>query len=102
MLKCYFHNTEPKLLNSRDFKHFSQGYFKEDLREALYDCGNSYDNFDHIFTAKLNEHAANKRKWIRGNNKHHINKTLRQAIMKQSRPKSKARKTKVPIDIRNN
>lgn len=55
MLKCYFQNTEPNLLNYRDFKHFSQQDFKKDLKEALYDCGNSYDNFDRIFTAKLNE-----------------------------------------------
>ena len=35
MLKSCFNNTEPKLLNYRDFKHFSQEAFKEDLREAL-------------------------------------------------------------------
>ena len=43
MLKSCFNNTEPKLLNYRDFKHFSQEDFKEDLSEALCDCGNSYD-----------------------------------------------------------
>ena len=50
-------NTEPKLLNYRDFKHFSHEAFKEDLSEALCDCGNSYDDFDHIFTSKLNKQA---------------------------------------------
>ena len=49
MLKSCFNNTEPKLLNYRDFKHFSKEDFKEDLSEALCDCGNSYDDFDHIF-----------------------------------------------------
>ena len=35
MLKSCFNNTEPKLLNYRDFKHFSKEDFKEDLSEAL-------------------------------------------------------------------
>ena len=62
MLKCYFHNIELKFLDYRDFKHFSQEDFKKDLREGLYDYGYSYDNFDRIFIAKLNEHAPKKRK----------------------------------------
>ena len=40
MLKSCFNNTEPKLLNYRDFKNFLQEAFKEDFREALCDCGN--------------------------------------------------------------
>ena len=101
MLKSCFNNTEPKLLNYRDFKHFSQENFKEDLSEALCDCGDSYDDFDHIFTSKLNKHAPKKKKWIRGNNKPHVNKALRQAIMKRSRLKNKANKTKDPTNIKN-
>ena len=42
-----------------------------------------------------------KKKWIRGNNKPHVNKALRQAIMKRSNLKNKANKTKDPTDIRN-
>ena len=68
MLKSCFDNTEIKLLNYRDFRHFSQKYFKEDLSEALCDCGDSYDDFDQIFTSKMK-----KKKWIRGNNKPHVN-----------------------------
>ena len=101
MLKSCFNNTEPKLLRYRDFKHFSKEDFKEDFSEALCDCGNSYDDFDHIFTSKLNKHAPKKKKWIRGNNKPHVNKALRQAIMKRSKLKNKANKTKDPTDIKN-
>ena len=43
MLKTCFNNTEPELLNYRDFKHFLQENFKEDLSEALCDCRDSYD-----------------------------------------------------------
>ena len=101
MLKSCFNNTEPKLLNYRDFKHFSQKAFKEDLPEALCDWGNSYDDFEHIFTSKLNKPAPKKKKWIRGNNKPHVNKVLRQAIMKRSKLKNKTNKTNDPTDIRN-
>ena len=101
MLKSCFNNTEPKLLNYVDCKYFSQENFKENLSEALCDCGDSYDDSDHIFTSKLNKHAPKKKKWIRRNNKPHVNKTLRQAIMKRSRLKNKVNKTKDPADIKN-
>ena len=37
---------------------------------------------------------------MRGNNKSHMNKYLRHAIMKRSKLKNKANKTKHPIDIK--
>ena len=49
----------------------------------------------------MNKHAPKKRKWVRGNYKFHINKKLRKTIIKRSRVKNKANKTKKPIDIRN-
>ena len=63
--------------------------------------GDSYDDFDHIFTSELNKHAPKKKKWSRRNSKPHVNKALRQAIIKRSRLKNKANKTKDPSDIKN-
>ena len=60
MLKSCFQNTEPKLLNYRDFKNFLPQAFEEDLSEALIDCGDSYDKFENIFTSNLNKHAPKK------------------------------------------
>ena len=57
ILKSSFQNTEPKLLNYRDFKSFSPQAFEEDLIEALIDLGDSYNKFENIFTSKLNKHA---------------------------------------------
>ena len=101
ILKSCLNTTEPKLLNYRNFKHFSQETFKQNLSEALCDCGDSYDDFNHIFKSKLNKHAPKKKKWIRGNNKPHVNNALSQSIMKRSRLKNKANKTKYPTDIKN-
>ena len=55
ILKSCFNNTKPRLLNYKDFKLFSQESFKKDLSEALCDCVNSHDDFEHIFTTKLNK-----------------------------------------------
>ena len=40
-----------------------------------------------------------KKKVLRGNEKPHMNKKLRRAIMKKSKLKNKANKTKHPLDI---
>ena len=101
ILKFSFINIEPKLLNFRDYKNFNFGNVKEGLCEALLICRNSHDEFENIFITALDKHAPIKKKWLRGNNKPHIAKPLRQAIMKRSKLKNKANKTKLLTDIRN-
>ena len=49
----------------------------------------------------LGKYAPKKKKQFRGNNKPHVNKMLRKAIMKRSKLKNKANKTKLPADINN-
>ena len=96
MLKSSFINIEPKLLNYRDYKNLNFGNFK-DLGEALLICRNSYDEFKSAFIRALDKHATKKKKCLRRNNKPHITKPLRQAIMKPH----KANKTKLLTDLRN-
>ena len=101
ILKSSFINIEPKLLNFRDYKNFNFGNVKEGLSEVLLICRNSHDEFENVFITALDKHAPIKKKWLRGNNKPHITKPLRQAIMKRSKLKNKANKTKLLTDIRN-
>ena len=54
-----------------------------------------------LFIDKLNKHAPKKTKLFRGNQKRHVNKGLRSAIMKRSRLKNKANKTRKAVDISN-
>lgn len=84
--------TEPKLLRYGDFKHFLQDNFQNEQRKALYDCGNSFDDFDHIFTTKLNVPPKRDSRL-----EEIISSVLikRQAIMKRSRFQ------RIPFDIRN-
>ena len=76
------------MLNYRDFRNFSSEDFKQGLAAALNDCGDLYDVFEQRFVTNLNKHARKKKELIRGNNKPHMNKMLRQAIMKRSRLKN--------------
>ena len=101
MLKITFQKSEPKQLIYRDFKNFYFESFKNDLLENMVTCDRSYDEFDRKFTAVLNKHAPKKKKWLRVNQKPHINETLRYEIMKRSKLKNIANKTKSTSDIMN-
>ena len=61
----------------------------------------SQDEYDRKFTAVLNKHVPKKKKWLRGNQKPHIHKTLMHEIMKRSKLKNIANKTKSASDIMN-
>ena len=51
--------------------------------------------------SSLNKHAPKKKKVLQGNEKPHMNKYLRRAIMKRSKLKKVANKTKNLLDIMN-
>ena len=101
ILKSSFVNIESKQLNYRDFKTFSFEIFKEDLSKVLTECINSYETFEDAFKTSLEKYPPKKKKWLRENNKPHVNKMLRKAIMKICKLKNKANKTKLPVDINN-
>ena len=60
-----------------------------------------YSDFEKKFIGTLNKHAPKKIKTFQENQKPHINKTLRKAIMKRSQLKNKANKTRNATDILN-
>ena len=60
-----------------------------------------YSKFEREFIDTLNKYAPKKTKLFRGNQKPHVNKVLRSAIMKRSRLKNKANKTRKAVDIFN-
>ena len=81
MLKSNISNSEPKLVNYRDYKIFSFENFKTSLDNALRHCSTDYKLFEYIFTSVLNGYTHKKKKVMRGNYKPHLNKELRKAIM---------------------
>ena len=60
-----------------------------------------YSKFKKEFIDTLNEHAPKKTKLFRCNQKPHVNKVLRSAIMRRSRLKNKANKSRKAVDIFN-
>ena len=60
----------------------------------------SYTNFETTFINALEANAPKKTKFIRGNNKPHVNKELQKAIMKRTNLKNIANESKREADIR--
>ena len=66
-------------------KHFNSESFKKDLKERLDQAKTQqYCTFEHIFMNVLDQHAPNKKKMVRANNKPYVTKAMRKAIMIRS------------------
>ena len=89
VIKTTFKSEEPKKLIYRDYSHFSTECFKDDFMSSICQGKHDYSDFEKTFIDTLNKHAPKKIKTFRGNQKRHINKTLRKAIMKISNLKTK-------------
>ena len=88
-----FPKEEPKIY--RDYKTFSRETFSSELFSKLESQeNNEYQTFEKNFVDTLINQASKKSKMSRGNQKPHINKTLRKAIMKPFKLKNKANETK--------
>ena len=73
--------------------------FRTDLENKLEEFPKHYENFKKTFVNVLDAHTPRKTKVLRGNHKTHVDKNLRKAIMKCSKPKNKANRTKLQEDI---
>ena len=101
ILKTTFEKEESKNVTYRNYKQFQWETFEKDLKSSLRNCNGEYENYEQNFIEVLNTHAPKKVKIFRGNHKPHYYKNLRKAIMKRSRLKNKAKRTKAPTDIVN-
>ena len=101
MLKTTFEKEESKKVTYRNYKQFQWETFEKDLTSSLRNCKEEYENYEQNFIKVLNTHASKKVKVLRGNHKPHYYKNLRKAIMKKSRLKNKAKRTKASVDIVN-
>ena len=99
MLKTCFKREESKIFIYRDYKNFNDTDFRMDLENKLEECPKHYENFEKTFVNVLDAHAPRKTKVLRGNQKPHVDKNLRKAIMKRSKLKNKANRTKLQDDI---
>ena len=100
VMKNTYIKLPSKKLIYRCYKNFNNELFLRDLNYSLsFIQPGIYDNFETIFEQILNHHAPIKERLIRGNNKPHITKRLRKAIMKRSQLKHLAIKSGCPEDM---
>jgi len=84
-LKSTYSKLPPRNVTYRSFKNFNEKHFLDDLSNSLSLNITNYDLFESSFKNVLDKHAPQRSRLIRGNEKPHINKSLRKAIMKRSR-----------------
>ena len=84
MMKTTFEKEESKVLVYQDYKNFSFNSFKSELLSKFHHNNVTFTSFENNFVNVLNQQAPKKSKVFRGNQKPHLNKSLRAAIMKRS------------------
>ena len=99
MLKTCFKREESKIFIYQDYKNFNDTDFCMDLENKLEECPKHYENFEKTFVNVLDAHALRKTKILRGNQNPHVDKNLHKTIMKRSKLKNKANRTKLQDDI---
>ena len=98
MMKATFEKEESKVLVYQDYKSFSFNSFKSELLSKFHHNNVTFTSFENNFANALNQKAP-KKSSFRGNQKPHLNKSLRVAIMKRPRLKNKANKSQLPADL---
>ena len=101
MLKTAFEKEESKRFTYRNYKQFQWETFEKDLTSFLRNFNGEYENYEQNLIKVLNTHTPKKVKILWANHKSHYHKNLRKAIIKTSRLKNKANRSKDPVDIAN-
>ena len=98
VLKIRHTKLPRKRIKFRDYRNFTKENFEADLSSAIAEKRpHDLQEFEKIFDETLGKHAPFKSITIRGNNKSHITKTLRNAMMLL---RNRAIKPRIKEDIR--
>ena len=97
VLKTEYVKADALQINYRDYKNFNTKDFNDDLKRELninHDSSKNYHKFQIVLQNVLDNHAPQKKKFVRANNSPFMNKQLRKLIMNRSRCKNKYFKNK--------
>ena len=91
ILKTYFQKKEPKIIQYRDYKNFSEVEYREFLVNLVSDHDQcpSYDVFLRKCKIALDSRAPLKYKYLRSNHSPFMNKDISKAIMDRTRLRHK-------------
>ena len=92
--KMTFRKLKPRVINYRDYKHFNNDKFRDDLLSEISNSylefdNNSFDEFFNMCRSTLDQHAPRKQKHARGNHMPFMNKTLSKEVMKRTKLRHK-------------
>ena len=100
ILKTTYDRLPPKVISYRCYRNFSESQFREELAHKMYkNSPKSYAEFENQYVTILNSLALKKSVSIRGNNKPHMSKKLRNAIMKRARLRNRANLNRKDLDM---
>ena len=106
VMKTNFRKLEPKIINYRNYRYFSNDRFREKVtselsKVVLENSGKGFNKFLVVRKEALNMYALLEKKYIRGNNSPFMNRALSKEIMKKSRLRNKFLKGKSEDDKKN-
>ena len=87
-MKTTYKKLQPKITIYRSYKYFHNESFREELLQIEANgnkCDESFKNFTSSCNVILNKHATQKKKYVRGNQSHFMNKTLSKTITQRSK-----------------
>ena len=88
VMKTTFKKFKPKIITYRSYKSFSNDKFREALQQIECNennCDSTFGNFISSCNRILDEHAPQKKRYLKGNQPPFMNKTLVKAIMVRSK-----------------
>ena len=106
VMKTNFRKLEPKIINYRNYRYFSNDRFREKVtselsKVVLENSDKGFNKFLDVCKEALNMYAPLKKKYIRGNNSPFMNRILSKEIMKRSRLRNEFLKSKSEADMKN-
>ena len=88
-----------KVLIYREYKNFNFKRFKSELLSKFHHNNMTFTSIENNLVNALKQQAFKQLKVFHGNQKLHLNNSLRTAIMKRSPIKVKANKSQLPADL---
>ena len=87
VMKTNFRKLEPKIINYRNYRYFSNDRFREKVtselsKAVLENSDKDFNKFLDVYKEGLNMYAPLKKKYIRGNNSVFMNRILSKGRMK--------------------
>ena len=100
ILRTTYTKIPPKVVRYRNYKNVSEQEFRGDVTTGLTAINpETHDEFENFIKQALDKHAPIKTAIHRGNNKPHVHKEMRKAMMKRMRLKNIANKSKSHNDF---